>query len=122
MRFKDYFTNDFETDENHYIPELRTRYYRCSVEVAKNALMELIKTEDATLKDVVSQYNEYFIQGKNYTCIITLTTPRISEVAIDIKVTTYKLIPSGLGKKIIERMYKFFDSKLPFKGVSLYKG
>lgn len=122
MRFKDYFTNEFETDENHYIPELRTRYYRCSVEVAKNALMELIKEEDATLKDVVSQYNEYFIQGSNYTCIITLTTPRISEVAIDIKITTYKLIPSGLGKKIIERMYKFFDSKLPFKGVSLYKG
>jgi len=121
MRFKDYFTNDFETEENHYLPELRTRYYRCNLDAAKNAISELIKNEKAVLKDVVDTYNEYFIQGQNYTCIITLTSTRVSETAIDIKITTYKVIPRGLGKKIIERMYKFFDSKLPFKGVSLYR-
>jgi hypothetical protein len=31
-------------------------------------------------------------------------------------------LPLGLGKKIIERLYKRFDEILPFKGVSLYKG
>lgn len=121
MRFKDYFNNDFETGENHYLPELKTRYYRCTKEQAIEAVLALVEEENAQMKDIVEQYNEYFFQGKDYTCIITITGTRIAETAIDIKVTTYKLIPRGLGKKIIERMYKYFDSKLPFKGVSLYK-
>lgn len=122
MKFRDYFNNDFETMEDHYLPELRTRYYRCTNETAKNAVMDLIENENAKIRDIVEQYNEVFFQGKNYTCIITVISPRIGETAVDIKVTTYKVLPRGLGKKIIERMYKYLDSKLPFKGVSLYKG
>lgn len=122
MKFRDFFNNDFETMEDHYIPELRTRYYRCTNEVAKQAVMDLIEYENAKLKEIVEQYNEIFFQGSNYTCIITVISPRIGETAIDIKTTTYKTIPAGAGKKIIERMYKYLDSKLPFKGVSLYKG
>lgn len=122
MKIKDYFNNDFETTEDHYLPELRTRYYRCSNETAKSVVMDLIDFEKGKVKDIIEQYNEIFFQGGNYTCIITVISPRISETAIDIKITTYKLIPWGAGKKIIERMYKYFDSKLSFKGVSLYKG
>lgn len=122
MKIRDYFNNDFETLEDHYIPELRTRYYRCANDKAKDVVLELIENEKAKIKDTVEQYNEIFFQGSNYTCIITVISPRIAETAIDIKVTTYKMIPAGAGKKIIERMYKFIDSKIPFKGVSLYKG
>jgi len=122
MKFRDYFNNDFETAEIHYLPELRTRYYRCSNDTAKKAVMSLIEEEDAKLIEIVEQFNEIFFQGRNYTCIITVISPRIGETAIDIKITTYKVIPAGAGKKIIDRMYKYLDSKLPFKGVSLYKG
>ncbi|MCK9470945.1 MAG: hypothetical protein WC006_02795 [Bacilli bacterium] len=122
MKIKDYFNNDFETLEDHYIPELRTRYYRCSNDTAKKAVMELIESENAKVKDIIDQYNEIFFQAPNYTCTITVISPRIAETAIDIKITTYKIIAAGAGKKIIERMYKYLDSKLPFKGVSLYKG
>ena len=122
MKFKDYFNNDFETLEDHYIPELRTRYYRCTADAAKKTVMDLIEHEQAKLREVVEQYNEIFFQGSNYTCIITVISPRIAETAIDIKITTYKAIPAGAGKKIIDRMYKYLDSKLSFKGVSLYKG
>ena len=27
MKFRDYFANEFETSENHYIPTLRSHYY-----------------------------------------------------------------------------------------------
>lgn len=121
MRFKDYFSNDFETTEDSHIKELRSRYYRASNETVKKAVFKFIEEEKAEIIDVQEQYNEIFFRGKNYTCIITVISPRISETAIDIKITTYKLLPFGLGKKLIERMYKYFDSVLSFKGVSLYR-
>ena len=121
MRFKDYFSNDFETTEDSHIKELRSRYYRASNETVKKAVFKFIEEEKAEIIDVQEQYNEIFFRGKNYTCIITVISPRISETAIDIKITTYKLLPFGLGKKFIERMYKYFDSVLSFKGVSLYR-
>ena len=122
MRFKDYFSNDFETTDDHYIQELKTRYYRSDNTKAKEAVMDLIEHEKGKVKDIIDQYNEVFFQGPNYTCIITVITTRVAETAIDIKITTYKMIPRGYGKKVIERMYKYLDSKLPFKGVSLYRG
>ncbi len=122
MKFKDYFSNDFETTEDSHIPELRSRYYRTTSNKAKEVVLKLVEHENAKIKNIEDQYNEIFFQGANYTCIITIISPRISETAIDIKITTYKILPFGLGKKIIERMYKYLDSQLPFKGVSLYKG
>lgn len=121
MKFKDYFNNDFETLEDHYLPGLRTRYYRCQLDAAKEIVMQLIESENGKILDVNEHYNEYFFRTTNYTCTITVLSTRISETAIDIKITTYKTFPRGAGVKIIERMYKYFDSKLQFKGVSLYK-
>lgn len=122
MKFRDYFNNDFETGENHYLPSLRTRYYRCRNEEAKEAVMQVIKEEKGEVKAVIEQHNEIFFHAPQYTSTITVISPRYSETAIDIKITTYKLLPLGSGKKIIERLYKRFDEILPFKGVSLYKG
>lgn len=122
MKFKDYFTNDFETGEDHYLETLRTRYYRCRYENAKEAVLKMIEEEKGTVKAIVEQHHEIFYQAANYTSTITITSPRIGETAIDIKMTTSKTIPLGAGKKIIERLYKYLDTKLPFKGVSLYKG
>ena len=121
MRFRDYFTNNFETGENHYIPSLRTRYYRCRNEDAKDAVKQVIKEEKGKIKAILDEHHEIFFHAPQYTSTITVISPRISETAVDIKITTYKLLPRGLGKKIIERIYKKIDSKLPFKGVGLYK-
>ena len=52
MRFGDYFTNDFETSENHYLPELRTRYYRCRNEAAKEQVIKLAEEEKAKIRDI----------------------------------------------------------------------
>lgn len=121
MRFKDYFSNDFETGDNHILPALRTRYYRSRNEDAKDAVLKIIKEEKGTVKEIIEDYNEIFFQAPQYTATITVLSPRINETAIDIKITTYKLIPRGLGIKIIERLYKKIDSKLSFKGIGLYK-
>lgn len=121
MKFRDYFNNDFETGENHYLPSLRTRYYRCRNEEAKEAVLRVIKEEKGEVKAILDEHNEIFFHAPQYTSTITVISTRYSETAIDIKITTYKLFPMGYGKKIIERIYKKLDSILPFKGVSLYK-
>jgi len=121
MKFREYFSNDFETGESHSIPSLKTRYYRCRNEVAKETVIKMVELEKGVVKALIDEHHEIFFQCPSYTSTITLTNTRIGETAIDIKVTTYKLIPRGVGKKIIERLYKHLDSKLPFKGVSLYR-
>jgi len=121
MRFKDYFSNDFETGDNHLIQSLRTRYYRARNDEAKQAVKKLIIEENGQIKADLEEHHEIFYQTPQYTATITITNTRMSEAAIDIKVTTYRLIPRGLGIKIIGRIYKSLDSKLPFKGVGLYK-
>lgn len=122
MKFKDYFSNNFETSEEHDIASLRTRYYRARNEQVKEIAYALIKDEKGNITADIPQYSELIFNTSTYSATLTIVSPRISETAIDIKITTYYTISGGRGKKIIERLYKTFDSHLPFKGVSLYRG
>lgn len=122
MRFRDYFRNDFETSENHHIQSLRSRYYRCRNEQGMDAVKKLAEEEKGTIKYVDETRHEIIYDTKTYSVTATITSPSFSETAIDFKIITYKLIPMGSGKKIIEDLYKKLDNLLPFKGVSLYRG
>lgn len=122
MKFRDYFSNNFETSENHEIDSLKTRYYRGRNEKVKEVAYDLIRQEKGTITDDIPQFSELIFNTSTYSATLTIVSPRMSETAIDIKVTTYYTIAAGRGKKIIERLYKYFDDNLPFKGASLYKG
>ena len=121
MRFGDYFRNDFETSDDHYLPELRTRYYRCRNEAAKEQFLNIAKEENAKIKDINDVHGEIFFETPGYSCIATVISPTLTETAVDFKVTTNKILPFGAGRKIIMRFYEALDKKLPFKGVGLFK-
>ncbi|MGD9886500.1 MAG: hypothetical protein AB7T03_00890 [Bacilli bacterium] len=122
MKIRDYFSNDFETGEEHYLPTLKTHYYRSRMEDVKNAILRFVEEEKGVVKAIIDEHHEIFFVTPTYSSTIIFVNTRIGETAIDIKITTYKLIPWLAGKKIIEKMYKYFDSHLPFKGISLYRG
>ncbi|MFA5481800.1 MAG: hypothetical protein WC278_00315 [Bacilli bacterium] len=122
MKIKEYFSNNFETSEDHELESLRTRYYRARNEEVKEVAYDLIKQEKGSITDNIPQFSELIFNTSTYSAIFTIVSPRISETAVDIKITTYYTIAAGRGKKIIERLYKYFDTQLPFKGVSLYRG
>lgn len=122
MKIKEYFSNNFETSEDHELESLRTRYYRARNEEVKEVAYDLIKQEKGSITDNISQFSELIFNTSTYSATFTIVSPRISETAVDIKITTYYTIAAGRGKKIIERLYKYFDTQLPFKGVSLYRG
>lgn len=121
MKFRDYFSNNFETNEQHYIESLRTRYYRCRKEEVYKTVEELVVLEKGVVKAKNDNYCEMFYECPEYSCTVTIVSPKPNETAIDLNITTYKFFPFGKGIKVIERLYKYFDSKLPFKGISLYK-
>lgn len=123
MKFLDYFTNDFETNEIHYIPSLRTRYYRDRIDKVKEVIKEMIlKVENGKIIASNDMYNELIVECRKYSATFTIIAPHAGETAVDIKIKTYKTIGFGRGKTYIEEIYKYLDSKLQFKGVSLYKG
>lgn len=121
MKFSDYFSKNFETKEDHMYDTLRTHYYRSRLDEAKKEVMDLIEREKGRVIDDNEKYSEIYYETPNYNCTVTLIVTTPVEVAIDFRVTTYDLISFGKGKKVIEKLYKDLDSKLSFKGISLYK-
>lgn len=122
MKFKDYFSNNFETEDNHYLPSIRTRYYRNRVEEAKEAVVQYIKSIKGRVLDDNEQFNELLFEVPSFNCTVTFTAITPAEVSIDFNVVTFSLFPMGKGKKIIEEMYQYLDKMLQYKGVGLYKG
>ena len=121
MKFSDYFSNNFETKEDHMYETLRTHYYRARLEEAKKEVLDLIEREKGKIIDDNEKYSEIYYETPSYNCTVTLIATTPVEIAIDFRVTTYNFISFGKGKKVIENLYKDLDSKLSYKGISLYK-
>ena len=120
MKFRDYFNNDFATQEMHYLPSLRTRYYRCRTEEAMEAVKRISKKWDAKIRYIDDARHEIIFDTRNFSATATIVSPMMTETAVDWNVSTSKILPLGKGKKIIEELYKQLDSILQFKAVSLY--
>lgn len=121
MGIRDLFNNNYESSEDNSVKELKTRYYRNKYSEVIEVIHDLIKAEKGEIKAENENFLEIYFETIDYSCTATIVGIRPTETAVDFKVTTYKLIPNGKGKKIIERLYKYLDSKLSFKGVSLFK-
>ncbi len=120
MGVKDLFNNNYETGENIKEVELQTHYYRNRIDEVIRVCKEMIKSEGGELKAEDQTYQELYFETVKYSAVIILVAVRPTETAVDFKITTYKLIPNGKGKKVIIELYKYLDSKLSFKGLSLF--
>ena len=74
------------------------------------------------LIDENEYYNEYLFQSPKYSCTAKITVITPVEVGIDFNISTYSIIGMGKGIKYIKEFYEFIDSRLSFKGSSLYRG
>lgn len=122
MRFRDYFSKNFETRDNNFYESLRTHYYRTRYDNAIETIHELVETFGATIIDENEKFKEVLFESSEYSCTTIITEITPVEIAIDFKITTFNLIGMGKGKKAIEKFYSFLDKKLSFKGIGLYKG
>lgn len=122
MKLGDYFKNHFETHDNSEYPELCSRYYRARLEDAIKVIKDLVEKNNDKLIDENEYYNEYLFQSPKYSCTAKITVITPVEVGIDFNISTYSIIGMGKGIKYIKEFYEFIDSRLSFKGSSLYRG
>lgn len=121
MRFRDYFSSDFETSEHHDIVSLRSRYYRCRNEEAMEAVKRVANQLRAVITYIDRERHEIIFETPQFSATATVVSPSFTETAIDLKVTTTTLFPFGKGKRVIESLYEALDKMLPYKGVGLYQ-
>ena len=67
MKFRDYFNCEFETEENHYIPELRSRYYRNRIDETMEAVKKVAKDCGCMIKYVDNERHEIIFDCYKYT-------------------------------------------------------
>jgi len=121
MKIKYYFSKDFQTEDKHEIESLRTHYYRNRKEDVMDKVTEMAKALKAKVKSVDTERGEIIFDHMDYNACATITALSYYEVAVDFNVLTYNVLPTALGKKVIEKFYKYLDEKLDFKGIGLYK-
>ena len=121
MKFRDYFNCEWETYEDHYIPELRSRYYRNRIDDAMEAVIKVAKDNGCMVKYVDKERHEIIFDNYKYTATATLTN-LYATTSIDFKVSTnHGSFDFGRGPKYIKQLYEGLDKLLNYKGVGLYK-
>ena len=121
MKFRDYFNSDFETCEDHYMPELRSRYYRNRIDDTMEAVIKVAKENGCMVKYVDKERHEIIFENYKYTATATLTN-QYTTTSVDLKVSTnHGSFDFGRGPKYIKKIYEDLDKILNFKGVGLYK-
>lgn len=121
MKIKYYFSKDFQTSDNHEIESLRTHYYRSRKEQVFGVIEEMVKEFKCKIKHVDEERGEIIFDHLDYNACATITAASYIEMAVDFNILAYNVLPTAFGKKVIEKFYKYLDSKLEFKGTGLYK-
>jgi hypothetical protein len=115
-----FFSTSCETREMHSDPQLRTRYYRNKFEKCVEALEQYAAKEHLRMEAVDKVHGEIFMVGLDYECIVTISQINPIESGIDLKVNKNGSVGWGKPKKMVLDLYRFLDSQLNFKGVSLH--
>lgn len=121
MTFKDYFSKTFETSDNHHIGSLRTHYYRVRKEDAFDAVLAVLKGMKTIIKSSDPERGEIIVDASDFSGTVSITATSYTEIAVDIIVMTYNVLPSAKGKKIIEKFYDLLDKRIPLKGIALHR-
>ena len=101
MTFKDYFSKTFETSDNHHIDTLRTHYYRVRKEDTYDATLSVLKEMKAIIKSSDPERGEIIVDASDFSGTVSITATSFTEIAVDIIVMTFNVLPSAKGKKII---------------------
>lgn len=120
MSISSFLNNAAETRELHKVSELRSRYYKTNYAKSKARVLEYVKTIDAEVRNIDDAHKEIFIQSGKFHIIFSFVQVNPIETSIDIKVDQYGLMGMHRPRKRIIAIYKYLDTHLQYKGVSLH--
>ena len=111
MKVKDFFSNDFETSDNHFDELLRTKYYRVDNKKATFELKEIMHQMGFELLEELEEYHELHYYKPNVEVIASIFPDSFFKQGFDFKVNTTYFFPRGRGRKVIEKIYQELDKK-----------
>ncbi|MFH0993677.1 MAG: hypothetical protein V1761_04940 [bacterium] len=120
MSLMSFFQTYCETRELHPDAVLRTHYYRNGFRDCVTALEKLAEKDRLEVRDVNQTHGEVYLLGNGFDCIVTIAQITPIESGIDLKVNYFSFAGLGRPKKKVVELYKYLDSALKFKGVSLH--
>lgn len=109
------------TKENHAKEALRTHYYTCNYQKAKEAIIQLAQVMGYQVQHMNDQFNEVLLVKGAVTVLVEITMITQRETGIDFNIETSSFFDFGKGQKEIARFYQYLDKTLPFKGISLHR-
>ncbi|MBR2891762.1 MAG: hypothetical protein IKC22_05285 [Bacilli bacterium] len=112
MGFSDFFSNDFETSNNHSNNRLKTRHYRGEYNKVKAAVIVACGVLNLEVQEVNEEYHEIRCDNRKQEMIIDIFSNSYFDQAVDVKVNTRYLLPCGRGIKLIEEFYSLLDKAL----------
>ena len=121
MKFKYYFSKDFQTSDKQEIESLRTHYYRGKKDDIIEKIKEMATTFKFKIKSVDEERGEVIFDHMDYSGTATITSISFNETAVDFVLMTFNVLPTAPGKKYIEKFYQHLDKTLELKGIGLYK-
>lgn len=112
MGFSDFFSNDFETSNNHSNNRLKTRHYRGEYNKVKAAVIVACGVLNLEVQEVNEEYHEIRCDNRKQEMIIDIFSNSYFDQAVDVKVNTKYLLSCGRGIKLIEEFYSLLDKAL----------
>ncbi len=112
MAIKDFFSNDFITDDFAQNEMLLTHYYRNDLKTVKNAVIDVAKKMGYDVEDVNDKFNEILITDLHSEITISLVEISYYEIATDLHIITHYLLSRARGIKHISEFYTELDRQL----------
>ncbi len=112
MKFKYFFSNDFETHDAHSDDVLKTKYYRADFSKAGNELKYVMHELGFELLEEIVEYQEFHFYKAQIEVIADIYSESYYRQGIDFKVNSTYLFPNGRGYKMIEKIYSELDKRM----------
>jgi len=109
MKFRDFFSNDFETNDHNNNQQMITHYYRSDKDKIIDEIKRVMGRNGFELLEENKQYNELRYYKVNFEVIITVYSENYYKQGVDFKVNTNYLISRGRGLKFIIKTYEELD-------------
>lgn len=115
MGLFDSFSKTAETSDRQADPNLRTHYYKATMQQTRQAIQHLIHAKQWQVTLDNAEYNEYTVQiDAGNEVVFNLYSVSGLETAVDLYVNSNKMF--GYSQKIVREVYQYLDQHLTASG------
>lgn len=110
----------YQTSETASADFLKTRWYKANFQIAKKAVLAVLKECGFNVEVTDDSYGEVFFETSSFSMTITIFEYSVFETSVDIYYQSKRLFDFGASKKDILAFYDKLSNHLEFKGLSLH--